>query len=80
MTYEEVLQNARTCVGDICKACPVCNGKACGGRIPGPGAKGTGTVAIQNYDAWQKLCVNMDTICCSVRRFGRRFSQDPSGR
>ena len=44
MTYEEVLQNARTCVGDICKACPVCNGKACGGRIPGPGAKGTGTV------------------------------------
>lgn len=63
MTYEEVLKNARTCVGDICKACPVCNGKACGGRIPGPGAKGTGTVAIQNYDAWQKRCVNMDTIC-----------------
>ena len=38
MTYEEVLKNARNCVGDICKACPVCNGKACGGRIPGPGA------------------------------------------
>ncbi len=63
MTYEEVLQNARSCVGDICKACPVCNGKACGARIPGPGAKGTGTVAIQNYEAWQKLYVNMDTIC-----------------
>lgn len=63
MVYEEVLANARTCVGEICKACPVCNGKACGAKIPGPGAKGTGTVAIQNYDAWQKLCVNMDTIC-----------------
>ncbi len=79
MTYEEVLQNARTCVGDICKACPVCNGKACGGRIPGPGAKGTGTVAIQNYDAWQRLCVNMDTICenkpvdLTLKLFGQTF-------
>lgn len=39
MLYEEVLANARTCVGEICKACPVCNGKACGSKIPGPGAK-----------------------------------------
>ena len=79
MTYEEVLKNARTCVGDICKACPVCNGRACGNKIPGPGAKGTGTVAIQNYDAWQKLCVNMDTICenkpvdLTFEAFGQTF-------
>ncbi len=79
MTYEEVLQNARTCVGEICKACPVCNGKACGAKMPGPGAKGTGTVAIQNYEAWQKLCVNMDTICenkpvdLSFEVFGQSF-------
>lgn len=80
MTYEEVLQNAKTCVGDVCKACPVCNGKACGGKIPGPGAKGSGTVAIQNYDAWQKLYVNMDTICenkpvdLSFELFGQTFA------
>ena len=37
--------------------------KACGNKVPGPGAKGTGTVAIQNYDAWQKISINMDTIC-----------------
>ncbi len=73
------MANARTCVGEICKACPVCNGKACGARIPGPGAKGTGTVAIQNYEAWQKLCVNMDTICenkpvdLSFEIFGQTF-------
>ncbi|MDE6831024.1 MAG: alpha-hydroxy-acid oxidizing protein, partial [Lachnospiraceae bacterium] len=79
MVYEEVLANARTCVGEICKACPVCNGKACGARIPGPGAKGTGTVAIQNYEAWQRLCVNMDTICenkpvdLSFEIFGQTF-------
>ena len=63
MTYEEVLNYAKTCMGEHCKACPVCNGKACGNKMPGPGAKGSGTVAIRNYDKWQELCVNMDTIC-----------------
>lgn len=63
MTYAEVLEAARSCSGPYCKACPVCNGKACGNRVPGPGAKGTGTVAIRNYDAWQKVFLNMDTIC-----------------
>ena len=63
MTYEEVLNHAKTCMGEHCKACPVCNGKACGNKMPGPGAKGSGTVAIRNYDKWQELCVNMDTIC-----------------
>ncbi|MGN1267467.1 MAG: alpha-hydroxy-acid oxidizing protein [Dorea sp.] len=63
MTYQEVLENAKTCMGPHCKACPVCNGKACGDKMPGPGAKGTGTVAIRNYDKWQEICVNMDTIC-----------------
>ena len=63
MTYAQVLEAARSCSGPYCKACPVCNGKACGNRMPGPGAKGTGTVAIRNYEAWQNICLNMDTIC-----------------
>ena len=63
MTYQEILENARTGMGPYCKACPVCNGKACTNQMPGPGAKGTGTVAIRNYEKWQDICVNMDTIC-----------------
>ena len=63
MTYQEVLAAARTCSGPYCKACPVCNGKACGSTMPGPGSKGTGTVASRNYEAWQQICLNMDTIC-----------------
>lgn len=62
MTYEEILAQARTCIGPYCKACPVCNGQACRNTIPGPGAKGSGTVAIRNYDAWQRIRVNLDTI------------------
>ena len=66
MTYQEILAAARTCSGPYCKACPVCNGRACKNTMPGPGAKGSGTVAMRNYDAWQEVCLNMDTICENV--------------
>ena len=80
MTYPEVLAAARECVGPYCKACPVCSGLACKNTVPGPGAKGLGTGAIRNYQKWQEICVNMDTICpnipadTSVRLFGRDFA------
>ncbi len=63
MTYSEILESARSCVGPYCKSCPICNGIACRNTMPGPGAKGLGTGFIRNYQKWQELCVNMDTIC-----------------
>lgn len=80
MTYQEVLEAARPCMGPHCKACPVCNGMACKNTVPGPGAKGTGTGFIRNYQKWQELCVNMDTIGenkpvdTSFEVFGRKFA------
>ena len=62
MTYAELAAAARGKMGPYCKACPVCDGRACGAQIPGPGAKGTGTVAVANYRAWQGVTVNMDTF------------------
>jgi len=79
MTYQELMEQARTCIGSYCKACPVCNGKACKNQIPGPGAKGVGDTAIRNYDMWQNIRVNMDTICenipvdTSLSIFGKTF-------
>ena len=79
MTYQQVLEAARTCSGPYCKACPVCNGRACKNTMPGPGAKGSGTVAIRNYEAWQDVCLNMDTICSngavdtSFKLFGQSY-------
>ena len=78
MTYKEVLQAAQGQMGP-CRACPVCNGRACGGTIPGPGAKGSGTVAVRNFDAWRNVRLNMDTIHenfepdTSLTLFGRSF-------
>lgn len=61
MDWQEVLENARGIMG-ACKACPECNGRVCGNTLPGPGAKGRGDVAIRNYNAWQDIRVNMDTL------------------
>ena len=40
--YADVLNNARQCIGQYCKAFPVANGVACKNQIPGPGAMGRG--------------------------------------
>ncbi len=63
MTYQEILDHSRTQIGPYCKSCKICNGLTCKNTIPGPGAKGLGTSFIRNYQKWQELCVNMDTIC-----------------
>ena len=77
MKYNEVLEAARGNMGPVCKACPVCNGKACGTGIPGPGSRGN--IAIRNYEAWQKVFLNMDTLVeggpvdLSLEIFGKKF-------
>lgn len=79
MTYQEVLSTAREAMSKNCKACPVCNGRACGNHIPGPGSKGVGDTAIRNFDKWQEIRVNMDTINqggdpdTSLELFGQKF-------
>ncbi len=62
MTYLELLENARKVLAPYCKACPICDGKACKNNIPGPGAKGTGDNAIRNYSSWQKYRIIPDAI------------------
>ena len=79
MTYDEVLKSARGNMGPYCKVCPVCNGAACKNQMPGLGAKGVGDNAVRNYQKWQEIRVNMDTIHenkpidTSVELFGRTF-------
>ena len=81
MEYKEILEEARKQTAPHCMACPVCNGKACGNNVPGPGSKAPGNAAARNYDKWQEIFVNMDTLCQSVpdpdvsfELFGHRFS------
>lgn len=78
MTYQELRKNAAGQMGK-CLSCPVCDGRACKNMVPGPGSKGSGTVATRNYDAWKKVCLEMDTITdggaidTSFEFFGKKF-------
>ena len=81
MDYNEMLAAARECIGPFCKACPVCNGRACGNSVPGPGCKYPGATAARNFDKWQEIFVNMDTLCpnfanpdTSFEMFGHKFA------
>lgn len=77
-TYQEMLSDIR---GKLthCKACPVCNGIACGNNMPGPGCKGPGNVAARNFSKWGDVLLNMDTIAenkapsTDFQLFGRKF-------
>jgi len=78
MTYEDIIKASKENM-EGCYACKVCDGKACSNHIPGPGSKGTGDVAIRNYDAWKNIRINMDTLCekgdinTEVELFGQKF-------
>ncbi|MBQ3258432.1 MAG: alpha-hydroxy-acid oxidizing protein [Oscillospiraceae bacterium] len=62
MDYNQVLAEARKNIGLNCKACPVCNGLACGNTMPGPGSKAPGNGAHDNWKAWQQMKLVMDCI------------------
>lgn len=79
MTYQEMLENARNCIGSYCRACDECNGRACRDQMPGPGAKGVGDTAVRNYEKWKEIRVQMDTLTenrmvdTGLELFGRSF-------
>lgn len=62
MEYLEMLEHARKAFNGYCKACPICDGRGCTNKIPGPGAKGYGDNAILNFKAWKKYRLRLDTI------------------
>lgn len=78
MNLKELREKAKGKMG-ACLSCPVCDGIACKNIIPGPGAKGSGLVAIQNYNAWKKVKLEMDNLVAassvdtSFEFFGKKF-------
>ena len=79
MTYPEILENARKTILN-CKACPECNGLACGNTLPGPGSKAPGNGAHDNGAAWKRIKLNFDTfvedgpVDTGCTFFGRQFA------
>jgi isopentenyl diphosphate isomerase/L-lactate dehydrogenase-like FMN-dependent dehydrogenase len=59
---KEIRDNARKMMETFCTVCPICNGKACVGRVPGMGGLGSGSSFTNNIEALAKLKFNMRLI------------------
>jgi 4-hydroxymandelate oxidase len=59
---KEIRDNARKLMEKYCRVCPVCNGRACAGEIPGMGGLGSGSSFNDNVSALAELKFNMRLI------------------
>lgn len=62
MDMKTVRQQARELLKGFCRVCPVCDGRACAGEVPGMGGVGTGAAFKANMEALAKVRLNMRTV------------------
>lgn len=78
MNYKDIQKSARENLQGSCRVCPVCNGKACAGEVPGMGGTGTGAAFTVNVEALDAIKLNMRVIHdakdpdMSVELFGKK--------
>ena len=76
----QIRKTAREMMTGFCKVCPVCDGRACKGQVPGMGGAGTGSSFFANMESLARVKVNMRTIHdkvnpdTSVEIFGKTIS------
>lgn len=59
---KEIRKTARDLMAGFCRVCPVCNGKACAGEVPGMGGLGTGSAFMANVQALADYTFNMRLV------------------
>jgi isopentenyl diphosphate isomerase/L-lactate dehydrogenase-like FMN-dependent dehydrogenase len=59
---KEVLDNARKLMKGYCRVCPVCDGRACAGEVPGMGGLGTAAAFKANLEALAARRFNMRLV------------------
>jgi 4-hydroxymandelate oxidase len=62
MELKEIQRIAKEKFNGACRVCPVCNGRACAGEMPGIGGVGTGSSFIANFESLARIKLNMKTI------------------
>lgn len=55
-------KKAREEMKGYCRVCPVCDGRACAGEVPGMGGAGSGSAFFANLEALKAWRLNMRTI------------------
>lgn len=59
---KEIRATAKKLMQGYCRVCPVCNGKACAGEVPGMGGLGTGSAFMANVEALSRVRLAMRLI------------------
>jgi 4-hydroxymandelate oxidase len=62
MELKEVYRIAKEKFKGACRVCPVCNGRACAGEMPGIGGIGTGSSFIASYESLARIKLNLRTL------------------
>ena len=62
MNWQEIKKIAKEKLKPYCRVCPVCNGVACAGEVPGMGGVGTGSSFKANFEALNSIKLNLLTI------------------
>jgi 4-hydroxymandelate oxidase len=62
MEMKEICRVAREKFKGACRVCPICNGRACAGEMPGIGGIGTGSSFQANFDSLARIKLNLRTI------------------
>jgi hypothetical protein len=59
---KEIYEKARELMKGYCRVCPVCDGRACRGEVPGMGGIGTGSSFEENFNSLKKIKLNMKLV------------------
>ena len=80
MDWATIKTQARKNFNGACRVCPICNGIACAGEMPGMGGVGTGAGFINNVKALAGIRLNLRTVhrvtepCLKSELFGQTLS------
>ncbi len=77
---KQVRARAKELLGSYCRVCPVCDGRACAGQLPGMGGAGSGSSFMNNVRALSELKFNLRVLHgvsepdTSTEIFGQKLS------
>lgn len=80
MNWNDIKKTAREQLKGYCRVCPICDGRACAGEVPGMGGSGTGAAFRANLEDLAGYKLNMRTLhsatdpSTAAQIFGRDFS------
>jgi len=62
MDIKTMRATAKEKMKGTCRVCPICNGRACAGEVPGMGGTGTGESFMENVRALASIKLNMRVV------------------